>query len=49
MQALADRKGAILRLITEPLNPLAYLTECHVCNDITSSGGNVELMSSTDL
>ncbi|MDP6414720.1 MAG: L-glutamate gamma-semialdehyde dehydrogenase, partial [Gammaproteobacteria bacterium] len=49
MQALAARKGAILPLITELLNPQAYLTECHVCSDISSSGGNVELMSNTDL
>lgn len=44
-KALSEREGVIVRLITEDLNPIDYLHEVHVCNDITSSGGNVELMS----
>ena len=44
-KALADREGPIVRFITELLNPYDYVHEVHVCNDITSSGGNVELMA----
>jgi RHH-type transcriptional regulator, proline utilization regulon repressor / proline dehydrogenase / delta 1-pyrroline-5-carboxylate dehydrogenase len=44
-KALAEREGPIVRFITELLNPFDYVHEVHVCNDITSSGGNVELMA----
>ena len=48
INALAERQGVIVRFITQFIDPMAYLTECHVCNDITSSGGNVELMSGVE-
>lgn len=44
-RALTERDGKIIRYITELISPMDYLHEIHVCNDITSSGGNVELMS----
>ncbi|NKB34460.1 MAG: bifunctional proline dehydrogenase/L-glutamate gamma-semialdehyde dehydrogenase PutA [Pseudomonadales bacterium] len=44
-QALAARNGVIIRFITDLVSPADYVHEVHVCNDITSSGGNVELMS----
>ncbi len=47
LQSLAAREGPIVRFIIEEIDPAAYVNEVHVCNDITSAGGNVELMAAT--
>lgn len=45
--ALRKREGVIVRFISELICPIDYAHEIHVCNDITSAGGNVELMTVT--
>jgi RHH-type proline utilization regulon transcriptional repressor/proline dehydrogenase/delta 1-pyrroline-5-carboxylate dehydrogenase len=44
-QALANRDGAILPLITAAIEPSDVLVERHVCVDTTVSGGNAELLA----
>lgn len=44
-RALSEREGLLVRLISELISPIDYAHEVHVCNDITSAGGNVELMT----
>ncbi len=48
LNTLAYREGAQVRYITELISPADYCYECHVCNDITSAGGNTELMAMSD-
>ncbi|MEQ8313249.1 MAG: bifunctional proline dehydrogenase/L-glutamate gamma-semialdehyde dehydrogenase PutA [Gammaproteobacteria bacterium] len=45
---LAAREGPLVRFSSTLIDPMMYLTECHVCSDITSSGGNLELMGAAD-
>jgi len=44
-QALANRDGPILPLITHGGPDTGYLVERHLCVDITASGGNAALMA----
>ena len=44
-QALADRKGPIVPLVTEIINPAAYAHERAVCVDTTAAGGNASLLA----
>ncbi|MEQ8955150.1 MAG: bifunctional proline dehydrogenase/L-glutamate gamma-semialdehyde dehydrogenase PutA, partial [Gammaproteobacteria bacterium] len=45
LASLGERDGPLIRFISEPISPGDYCFECHVCNDITSAGGNMELMA----
>ncbi len=45
--ALAQRKGAILPLVTEVIAPERYVIERHLCIDTTAAGGNASLLAST--
>lgn len=45
-RALAARSGAIVRLVTEPLDPEAYVLERATCVDTTAAGGNATLLAS---
>ena len=42
---LAARDGAIVPLVTEVLNPAAYVVERSVCVDTTAAGGNASLLT----
>ncbi|HCP81583.1 MAG TPA: bifunctional proline dehydrogenase/L-glutamate gamma-semialdehyde dehydrogenase, partial [Octadecabacter sp.] len=44
-RALAKRTGAIVPLITEPLNEGHVLHERHICIDTTAAGGNAALLA----
>ena len=44
-QALAERKGPIVPLVTETINPAAYAHERAVCVDTTAAGGNASLLA----
>ena len=44
-QALAERKGPIVPLVTELLYPAAYAHERAVCVDTTAAGGNASLLA----
>nr|MCW1952390.1 bifunctional proline dehydrogenase/L-glutamate gamma-semialdehyde dehydrogenase PutA [Octadecabacter sp.] len=44
-RALAKRTGAIVPLITEPLNAAHVLHERHICIDTTAAGGNAALLA----
>ena len=44
-QALAERKGPIVPLVTEVLYPAAYAHERAVCVDTTAAGGNASLLA----
>ncbi|SMX37231.1 bifunctional proline dehydrogenase/L-glutamate gamma-semialdehyde dehydrogenase PutA [Octadecabacter ascidiaceicola] len=44
-RALAQRTGAIVPLITEPLNEGHVLHERHICIDTTAAGGNAALLA----
>jgi RHH-type proline utilization regulon transcriptional repressor/proline dehydrogenase/delta 1-pyrroline-5-carboxylate dehydrogenase len=44
-QALASRKGPIVPLVTEVINPAAYAHERAVCVDTTAAGGNASLLA----
>ncbi|AKS45405.1 L-proline dehydrogenase /delta-1-pyrroline-5-carboxylate dehydrogenase [Octadecabacter temperatus] len=44
-QALAKRTGAIVPLITEPINAGHVLHERHICIDTTAAGGNAALLA----
>ncbi|MEQ8652667.1 MAG: bifunctional proline dehydrogenase/L-glutamate gamma-semialdehyde dehydrogenase PutA [Kiloniellales bacterium] len=43
--ALASRSGAIVPLVAETIDPLAYWSERSVCIDTTAAGGNATLLS----
>lgn len=45
-QVLSGRDGPIIRLISERLNPYAYVHERAVCVDTTAAGGNASLLAS---
>jgi RHH-type proline utilization regulon transcriptional repressor/proline dehydrogenase/delta 1-pyrroline-5-carboxylate dehydrogenase len=44
-QALAERNGPIVPVVTEVLNPAAYAHERSVCVDTTAAGGNASLLA----
>jgi RHH-type proline utilization regulon transcriptional repressor/proline dehydrogenase/delta 1-pyrroline-5-carboxylate dehydrogenase len=44
-QALAERKGAIVPVVTEVIYPAAYAHERSVCVDTTAAGGNASLLA----
>ncbi|MDE3081215.1 MAG: aldehyde dehydrogenase family protein, partial [Paracoccaceae bacterium] len=44
-QALAQRQGAILPLVTDAPDAARVLLERHVCIDTTASGGNAQLLA----
>ena len=44
-QALAARKGPIVPLVSEIINPAAYAHERAVCVDTTAAGGNASLLA----
>jgi len=44
-KVLAERPGPIIPLVRTMIDPIAYATECTVCIDTTSAGGNVGLLS----
>jgi RHH-type proline utilization regulon transcriptional repressor/proline dehydrogenase/delta 1-pyrroline-5-carboxylate dehydrogenase len=44
-QALARRTGAIVPLITEPINAGHVMHERHICIDTTAAGGNAALLA----
>ena len=44
-QALAERTGPIVSLVTEALYPAAYAHERSVCVDTTAAGGNASLLA----
>ena len=44
-QALAERKGAIMPVVTEVIYPAAYAHERSVCVDTTAAGGNASLLA----
>jgi len=44
-QALADRNGAIIPLITDLISPASYAHERAVCVDTTAAGGNAALLA----
>ncbi|SMX33040.1 bifunctional proline dehydrogenase/L-glutamate gamma-semialdehyde dehydrogenase PutA [Actibacterium lipolyticum] len=48
-QALANRTGPILPLITEAITPSRVQLERHVCVDTTASGGNAALLAEVAL
>lgn len=48
LRNLAAREGPLVRFSSSLIDPMMYATECHVCSDITSSGGNLELMGAAD-
>jgi RHH-type proline utilization regulon transcriptional repressor/proline dehydrogenase/delta 1-pyrroline-5-carboxylate dehydrogenase len=44
-QALAERSGPIVPLVTEMIYPVAYAHERAVCVDTTAAGGNASLLA----
>lgn len=44
-RTLAERKGPIVPLVTETINPAAYAHERAVCVDTTAAGGNASLLA----
>ncbi len=46
--ALAGRDGALVRLVTQPIDPVAYAHERAVCVDTTAAGGNASLLAATE-
>lgn len=44
-KVIADRSGPIVPLVTEVLNPAAYVHERAVCVDTTAAGGNASLLA----
>jgi len=47
-QALAERDGALLPLITEYTLPERYVIERHLCVDTTAAGGNASLIAASE-
>ena len=46
-QALAERDGMLVPLITEAVSPERYQLERHLCIDTTAAGGNASLLAAT--
>ncbi|WP_432696642.1 bifunctional proline dehydrogenase/L-glutamate gamma-semialdehyde dehydrogenase PutA [Marinobacterium sp. YM272] len=47
-QALAERSGALLPLLTEHLLAERYVIERHLCVDTTAAGGNASLIAASE-
>jgi RHH-type proline utilization regulon transcriptional repressor/proline dehydrogenase/delta 1-pyrroline-5-carboxylate dehydrogenase len=47
-RALARRKGPIVRLVTEAIDPAAYVHERAICVDTTAAGGNASLLAAAE-
>jgi RHH-type proline utilization regulon transcriptional repressor/proline dehydrogenase/delta 1-pyrroline-5-carboxylate dehydrogenase len=47
-RALAERKGPLVPLITDPVLPHAYCIERTLCVDTTAAGGNASLFASIE-
>lgn len=45
-QALADREGAIVPMLTDLYDSVRHHKEQHICEDVTASGGNAALLMS---
>jgi RHH-type proline utilization regulon transcriptional repressor/proline dehydrogenase/delta 1-pyrroline-5-carboxylate dehydrogenase len=44
-KALAERKGPIVRFVSDVLAPTLYMYERHLCINTTAAGGNVRLIA----
>jgi RHH-type transcriptional regulator, proline utilization regulon repressor / proline dehydrogenase / delta 1-pyrroline-5-carboxylate dehydrogenase len=44
-KALAERKGPIVRFVSDVLTPTLYMYERHLCINTTAAGGNVRLIA----
>jgi RHH-type transcriptional regulator, proline utilization regulon repressor / proline dehydrogenase / delta 1-pyrroline-5-carboxylate dehydrogenase len=44
-RALSEREGPIVRLVTDVIDPAAYVHERAVCVDTTAAGGNASLLA----
>ena len=44
-QALADKSGPLVPLISETADPQRYTMERHLCIDTTAAGGNASLIA----
>jgi RHH-type proline utilization regulon transcriptional repressor/proline dehydrogenase/delta 1-pyrroline-5-carboxylate dehydrogenase len=47
-RALAERNGPIIRLVTETIEPEAYVIERATCVDTTAAGGNASLLAAAE-
>ncbi len=47
-QTLAERDGPIVRLVTEAIDPMAFVHERSICVDTTAAGGNATLLAASD-
>ncbi len=47
-RALAARNGPIIRLVTDPIDPEAYVLERATCVDTTAAGGNASLLAAAE-
>ncbi|MGN6471038.1 MAG: L-glutamate gamma-semialdehyde dehydrogenase, partial [Rhizobiaceae bacterium] len=46
-QALASRAGPIVGVVSEKINPMAYVHERAICVDTTAAGGNASLLAAS--
>jgi RHH-type proline utilization regulon transcriptional repressor/proline dehydrogenase/delta 1-pyrroline-5-carboxylate dehydrogenase len=46
-QSLASRPGPIVGIVTEKINPMAYVHERAICVDTTAAGGNASLLAAS--
>jgi RHH-type proline utilization regulon transcriptional repressor/proline dehydrogenase/delta 1-pyrroline-5-carboxylate dehydrogenase len=46
-QALASRPGPIVGIVSEKINPMAYVHERAICVDTTAAGGNASLLAAS--
>jgi RHH-type proline utilization regulon transcriptional repressor/proline dehydrogenase/delta 1-pyrroline-5-carboxylate dehydrogenase len=46
-QALASRPGPIVGIVSERINPMAYVHERAICVDTTAAGGNASLLAAS--
>jgi RHH-type proline utilization regulon transcriptional repressor/proline dehydrogenase/delta 1-pyrroline-5-carboxylate dehydrogenase len=46
-RALASRPGPIVRIVSERINPMAYVHERAICVDTTAAGGNASLLAAS--
>jgi len=46
-RALASRQGPIVGIVSERINPMAYVHERAICVDTTAAGGNASLLAAS--
>jgi RHH-type proline utilization regulon transcriptional repressor/proline dehydrogenase/delta 1-pyrroline-5-carboxylate dehydrogenase len=46
-RALASRPGPIVGIVSEKINPMAYVHERAICVDTTAAGGNASLLATS--